>query len=412
MTTDRTGQSQSASVTLDISELDAPGVCYGGEVGIEVQVHDLVSRVFTGLVDHVDITDQMATLSLVGGQREFEEHKMGGLVIGKGASVLEVVYCLARDGGLPDHRIDIQRWRPGPREGFLVAVPLEGIVLDNDHSYADVTFSAANPAQLDMPLDHELIERFTSASAWASTVVQADTLLEAEDRGLARIDVAISALRAFGAYNYPSIGNTPREYQRNNSRARVRRADAVFTGSVVSQRRWLRAADLEDWPLLPVGSVMKRNVVRNGVHETVARALHEWRLAADALDDYTRVTHLWRSVESYAMRGKPKKRFTGPQLRKIEDAMNGADAWNSEQRERLAEMIGVINSPPLIPRFRATLEKDHFEYVEAEFDAIVSTRGFRNRLEHGQPLSLLEHRAMDRAVAVMNRILVSVIDRS
>ena len=47
------------------------------------------------------------------------------------------------------------------------------------------------------------------------------------------------------------------------------------------------------------------------------------------------------------------------------------------------------------------------ELGEGEFDTLAGTRSLRNELEHGRSLNELQHRAVERAIAVVNRVLVT-----
>jgi hypothetical protein len=71
-----------------------------------------------------------------------------------------------------------------------------------------------------------------------------------------------------------------------------------------------------------------------------------------------------------------------------------------------------LNEPPLLARIRATLSADEIDIVDAEFDALVATRSMRNDLEHGGSLTAAQHRAVDLAVAIANRIIVEAVVNS
>ncbi len=341
--------------------LREPGVAYVGEAAFDVLADGEWTRLFTGLIDRVEIDDGEGVVHLVGVNRALEEVKIGGLVVGDGNDAREIVHCLLRSAGWPAERMDLG-WTPGPREPFIVATPVAGVDLTRPTTLLDVTLTRTNPVELDMPIDHDLVRAFNGSDAWAYTMAQADTVYDAEIEGLARLDTGLSAFRAFGVYSYPTMSGALRPFERDQTRAKVVAKDEVFVGSIVSRRRWLRSTrNFEISPDLKINEVVPEDALTASFaledDEMLGRAVREWRAAADSLDDFQRVTHLWRSVECYAKRSAATTLFSKRDRKRASTAVLSAGLWSDEQRKRLQTVMSFLNDAPIVVRFRAALDR-------------------------------------------------------
>jgi hypothetical protein len=410
--------SDGATVRLDAEHLRDPNVAFVGEAGVEAVVEQTSHRLFTGPVDTVNFRDGVAEVTLVGNGTLMQEARMGGLVIGEGSSGPEMIANLLRAFGMPPHRMDIEGWAPGPTELFMVSVPVRGVSLRRDVAFAGVTLTPQNPARLNLPPDDPTVVAYHDAQCWAYTAVDADTVFDAEVIGLDRIDLGVSIARAVAAYSFPELGGAFRDYDRQHTRGRVWVADIVFVGSVVGPRRWLRElADPTLLPPVPLDALADPGSVTAGLEmacpsDDLARGLREWRRAADASDDFARVTHLWRAVECYAKRGTPTATFSKEERRALRRGALSARSWSDEQEKRIRAVINSVNSPPLLARLRAAVKADSISMPEEQFEALAATRDFRNSLEHGRALSPPEHQALDKAMVIVNRILLTALARS
>jgi hypothetical protein len=211
-----------------------------GEASVEAVLPSGEAQpLFTGVVNTVDVFDDVARLTLVGFETELSEIRMGGLV-SEGVRPVELIYCLLRLSGIPDERMKLDGWTGSDPDVFLVAVPVEGIAVTSTHGVLDASIGPKNPTRLLVP-GSELRDQFTAASCWASATVHAGSIAEAEQRGLDAIDDALSSLQALCAFSYSTLKGEPRPYVRDKTRLRLRRLDVVFTGSVTQPRQWLRS---------------------------------------------------------------------------------------------------------------------------------------------------------------------------
>lgn len=401
-----------ATIVVVTEALQVAGLCYAGEVRITAELDGREHPLFVGLVNKVEVTDGRARIELSGLQRDLESTSIGGLVVGDGTDGREVIHALMRMSGLPSERIQIEGWTGGPTESFLVAAPIAGISMSSAHPVGSALFTPTNPAQMAFP-SGDLVTDFERGDAWASSIVEAQTLLEAEALGLGAIRLGVSLLRAFAFYSYPALDDDVGPFDWNQTRSQPEVRPQVFVGSVTTSRRWLRnVVDFESVEPLNLDAVRIPDATAAAhtlVSRRLSRALQEWHSAADATDDLDRVAHLWRSMECYTSGVKAERLFTPQQLREAQSAIEALGGWSEEQRHRAHEILGRLNEAPLLAKLKRALAVDDVEVTDGEFDALARTRSLRNQLEHGTELSAAEHRSLDLALAVTNRILVKAV---
>lgn len=407
-------KNDNASFVIDPEVLKVPGVAYLGEVRIEAVHPGIAFPIFTGLVDSVEHLDNgQVKVNLNGLKRDLETTQIGGLVTGAGTDGREIIYSLIRLTDFPLERIKIQDWRPGPREKFIVTAPVIGLTTSGERQIGDVRITNSNSAQLDMPSD-ELVEQFKSAAVWATTTVEAETLLDAETAGLESLRLGLSLIRLIAGFSYPVFDGKLRTFKWSHTRARPTLSNLVYVGSLANKRSWLRKVDdlnrvealhLEDLALPNTDDLARRVPSKRLLH----RAVREWNSAADASDDFTRTTHLWRAIECYATGVRVDNLFSRDQLKRVVKSASNVDEWTPDQIKRIESLSSRFNEVPLLVKFKKALELDGVQMTDDEFDAIVGTRSLRNRLEHGQELSRAEHRALEIAIGVTNKILLTAI---
>ena len=409
-----------ATINLPVEALKSPGVSFAGEVQITATEAGRLHPLFTGLVDTVKLVDEgVACIELVGLHRDLETSLIGGLVVGAGTSKVEMIYSLVRQAGLPEERIKFDGWDPGPRETFIVAAPVAALAVTGARQVGEAEFSNVNPVTMNLAGDSPLIPAFEEAACWASVTVDALTLVEAEDAGIAKLSAALDEVRAFAYFSYPVLDGELQPFDWRRTQARPRLSSVTYVGAVGSARRWLRdrvdASRLETLDLdqvsFPTSTAL---AARPPAKRQLDRALAEWHLSVDASTEAARLAHLWRALECYVAgvktsSGESARLFSKQELTELRDSMLSRTAWSEDQLARLENLVGRLNEPPLLARIRSTLKADEIEIVDAEFDALAATRSMRNDLEHGRSLTAAQHRALDLAEAVANRIIVEAV---
>lgn len=139
----------------------------------------------------------------------------------------------------------------------------------------------------------------------ASTVVAAETILEAEQRGLEHLVCSVDTLITTNAYSY---GTDPRgvwlQYDRVRARTRPKRDDFVLVRGLLTGRSWLRGTGshfgepshplvgfMERWPI-PAAELPPQNI---------RLAMASLRQAGDESEHpVQRNQALWNALEFYA----------------------------------------------------------------------------------------------------------------
>ena len=412
MTTGQEGNS--ATVHIQSSDLESRDIAYIGEASVEAVQGQKSTLMMTGIIEEVAVKDEEATISIVGSHQELREIRLGQMVASSNVPVQEQIYGILRATGWPSKRTDLAGWKPGPSERFLVSVPIAGAQLTRQRNIAGVTFTPDNPCDAGLQ-QTDVGGIFFDALMWATASVEADTLFDAEVRGLEKIDLGVSSLRALGAYRFPTFKSKVRPFKRAQARAKVQVIGVAFVLAESSGRHWLRSvARQEPTELLDIDAIVPeeiREFLDISSDQMLNRSVREWRLAVDSGEDYDRVAHLWRSIECYANHHSNEALFSEDERQAIQKALLGASSWSEKQSERLLGMGGLFNDRPLLEKLRLALDDDNIEISPVAMKQITGTRRLRNDLEHGSHLTEPEHRLLDSAIAVMNYVIASVISR-
>jgi hypothetical protein len=407
-----------ATLDLPVETLRLRGVSYAGEVHISATHNDHVHPMFTGLVDTADVDDKgIVRIELTGLHRDLETSLMGALVFGEGTANVERIYSVVRQAGWPEDRMDFD-WTPGPLETFIIAAPVAALALTKPRRVGDVTFTNVIAVTMNLPRAG-IVAEFEQASCWASTTVEALTLVEAESAGVAKLSAALDEIRAFAGYSYPILDGAVRSFNWQSTQARPSLSSLTFVGAVAAPRRWLRdRIDPSTLVTLNLDELVLPTATEEGLalppKRQLRRALAEWHLSADAPTEAARLAHLWRAMECYAAGVNlaavdTPSLFSKDDLTAAADALHEARVWTTDQAARIKDLVGGLNNPPVLAKIRAALKADQIAVVDDEFDALVTTRGMRNDLEHGRNLTGAQYRALEVALAVANRIIVEAV---
>lgn len=398
------------SVTLSREALDAASVDYLAEVRMLAVSRARQAALFTGLVDRVTHGDEASELELVSMGVPFTEMGIGGLGVGAGVDPLELIWALFRSSGMPEDRIDLEGFNPGPIEVFDVIVPLEGIDLQADMSIAGVTMSA-DPSIKKLPKrlgPRELRKRFRSAGAWAVGRVEEKTLWGAEIEGSALIATALSWMTASAHYSFNKnpLGGLA-EFDRAWYRSRIQVQDVILVRGLTTGRTWLRApTDIIYVPVAESEALGRFPPTESlaSLNPQFREALAAWRRAATETDPVVAVNSLWEAVEFYVSGIKVPKLFNRSQLEKIRIA--AVQGLQENQVSRVKHRLAELNTPPLMVRLRATLERDGVPFDGDDLAVLARVRRSRNEFQHGRSREIPAEDDLRRAVAFLNRAIV------
>lgn len=397
-------------VTLAADLLEACPFDYLGEAQILARREGREIALFTGLVDRVTHGEQTSKLDLVSVGKPFTEMGIGGLGVGKGIDPLELIWSLMVSSGMHDDRIDIEGFHPGPVEDFEVIVPLEALVIDRPMIVGEVALTADRRLRkLSGRLGpRELRKAYRSAPAWARVLVEERTLWEAEIAGSALIASALSWMTANAHYSYSKKPNGElAPFDRDWFRTRIHHGDVILVRGLSSGRIWLRSpTGIVYVPPAQVGE-LSRFTPRTDFASFAPQfreALHAWHRAATSSDPIAAVNGLWEAIEFYVAGVQLPALFDKAQLRRIR--ANALKGLSDEQASRVKDRLSEVNSPPLMIRLRAALEKYGVPHTDSDLEILRRVRTARNEFQHGRSRTPPAEADVRQALGFLNRVVV------
>jgi hypothetical protein len=294
-----------------------------------------------------------------------------------------------------------------PLEIFEVVSPVNGLALSSRMAVGNVVFLPAGSAQavtelLNIPENH-YVEEFRAAKAYAVTYVTAARTYDAERAALDRIDVALAwvnvRIRFAGAV-------TPNGQLVGWNRARLKqlasRSQLITGRGLLTNRSWLNylaPPSATELALTNGGGAQAELVASNsglrGAVKAAARAI-------SSPDPLTQITAISECLEFYVGSTHAPYGFTKGERKALRRA---AQAFSPEKRERVKQMVGWLNDPPLMRRLRFQLAQDGVPMTEGEMDTLLRVRSQRNDVVHGRR-DTVDQADVQQAVALLARIMV------
>lgn len=325
------------------------------------------------------------------------------------ADPLDQIYLLLRESGIPDERIDIQGIDRLQRQVFEVVAAVDGLVLAEAVRVGVVTFAPAHSVEdlLSGLGNHELVEDFRSRSAFGVAYVTHSRQVLAEYEGLRLIDASVAWVNVRLRYASPSQpGGIPSEWTRAQLRQLAVRSDLVAVRGLSTGAAWVRQRRPQTvTEVVLSGSAGHDAVValdpQHGTSGLRAAATAAAR-ALSATDPFTRITAISECLEFYVGKTQTPKRFTKQDRKKL---LKAAAGFSQEKKMRVEQLVGDLNSAPLLARLRYRLALDGVPVSESEMELLARLRGQRNDLVHGRG-DQADEQEFDRAVALLARILL------
>ncbi|MGN9778442.1 hypothetical protein ACTMS0_22130 [Micromonospora sp. H33] len=401
-----------AEIILDSQDPALAVVDFAGTVTID-RSNDERSRVFTGsIIDVTPIGAEIHILCKTGA--EFIDRPIGGLAAVE-ATALDLIYGLVRSAGLPDERISIEGLERLPTEVFEVAFPIVGLTVDDVTRVGSTSFIPANSGLATIAAfndDSELLREFVDAEAVAVCYVTARTMFEAEYRALSIVDGAIAWLLVRSRYSGAQLtSGSNQEWHRASLSMLPQRLEVAAVRGLSTARSWIRR--LED-------PVARKNMtakdikammppMADRISETDRQALLACARAINSHDPVIQVTALWEAIEYYVGDTVAPAMFTRAELRAIRRSL--PPDIKDEKRRRVEDMIGLLNTPPLIARLRYRLASDGVPISESEVLLLKRLRGVRNNVAHGKVTERVEESDITYGTAIVVRMLVAAMER-
>jgi hypothetical protein len=364
--------------------------------------------IFTGHITAFETIEDGARIR-AGAMVPWQEQGTGGLTM-LGVSVPEVVWSMARIAGLDSPQIDVmadQNWTP-PAEPMLVVAAIRGLQIDAPLALGAVTLVSDPSFMKGWRLDSApWIEEFRGARVWAITDVVEAFVLEAETAGFRRIIQAIDRLALTTRYSF-STGpdGRIRSFARGQMGETLQVIPIVGVHGLKTGRLWLRG--LLDPGLTFIASSETRSALHAIADAPVELRLEEaigaWRRATKGVDPASAMVALGESLEFYVAGTDVPELFSEDDLTKIRVALNGP--WIDDQSQRLEQLVGWLNDAPFMVRLNSALARDHVELSEDERALLGQIRRARNDILHGKGRTSTDRNTLQRALALVDRILV------
>jgi hypothetical protein len=377
---------------------------YFGELCFTAIYNGVSYPVFTGSVtEATPVTDGVNVKAVAVVQ--LHENTVTDMAV-RGVTAPEMIYVLARGSGIREERLKITGLESLPTETFEVIAPVEGVHTDHVTEFAGIQF---------LPGDHDPIGTLSvadalrtafQAPAYARASVTATMMLAAEEQGLAAIDLALAWLTAqlcCGAVELPRGNLVP--FKRDESLAGPRRRGLASVRASTSGRHWLRRPEMAAQERIAhVGDGMRPlNPVLPDLTLQDKLALLALGRAAREPDLLARVHDLWEAIEFYCSGTSVSPLFTAQQLEVITRSLPELD---EAQHQRAVEVIGQLNSPPLVTRLKQAIQDDGVPVTDGEIDLLRRLRKLRNDVVHGRKSLLPLPEDVEYATSLVARLLI------
>ncbi|MFE2922518.1 hypothetical protein [Streptomyces goshikiensis] len=395
-----------ARVKLDLEHSAATPDYFAG-LGVAVEQEGTVIPRFTGTVAAAEPNADGVSVKALG-MLSLSETVLNTFTY-RGFNGPELIYTLARSGGMREDQLRIEGLDALPRETFEVIVPVSGIIAEKPTGFAGVHFippGTASRILAGLDTSDRKYDGF-DAQAYALALVTTTLALTAEERGIATIDFALAWLTTFLRYGHATLpsGETL-HFSRKDSLARLTRQDWVAIRGLRTGRFWLRRPGLlpqpHSVPLTPDGRRFHADVPRLTLQERLAfLALAR---AANESDLLARVLALFEAIEFYASGTAVERVFAQVELDAIKASI--PTTLKPEQKDRFNDFVANLNSPPLRRQLMKALDVDGVTYTPDEIKMLWQLRKLRNDVVHGKSKEMPKAEDVEYATSIVARMLV------
>ncbi|MEU8178804.1 hypothetical protein AB0C14_38570 [Microbispora hainanensis] len=395
-----------AQVDLDLSVADFP-VDYFSMMSIAIVDGGQRSQQFLGSIVRAYGAGSDVSIEAVGAVSLAE--KLMGDMVTRNIPGAELVYTLARGAGFSESALRIQGLENLPCETFEVIAPIDDVDVRAPTTFANlklITADMVEPMLDGLDITDDLRDRY-KAKAYAYTLVTARRCLDAEEQGLAAIDLAMAWMTVrlrYGLAVLPDGGAL--SFDRGESLARPRRRDLVVVRGLTTLRGWLRSPDSVE---RTTTAVFNPNALR--FNPLLPELTMQERLAILALARATQERHplaqvqaIFESIEFYASGATVPELFSKADRRQLRAVL--PDSLTNAQRKRIEQLMGDLNSAPLRLRLARVMDDDEVPITDEELDLLWKLRQLRNDVVHGRRSDLPAAEDVEYGISLVARMLV------
>jgi hypothetical protein len=318
----------------------------------------------------------------------------------------EVVWSIAQMAGFTPENLQISGLMP-VSEAIVTVLPLTGITLGVDIDAGPVRLTTdrgfvelAAQSLSASPAKARLIE----AGAWAVVNQRESLLLPAEIASVRLIEAAIDRIALEAQYSLAcDPDGHPLPFTRDALLSDPTAIRLALVHGDVTGRTWLRT--LDNAPVvLPLGE-RRISVPPVGAASDLGAAIQAWRRVIRTRDAVAATGALFESLEFYVGGLATEPIVTRAKCREIRRALREVELTD-QQQQRLNDVLGWINRPPLKARLLAALKRDGVPYSDAEIEALWRLRKVRNEALHAAAVAEPVADDLEVGRAFVNRVLV------
>ncbi|MGP3635728.1 hypothetical protein ACTU45_20590 [Streptomyces sp. 24-1644] len=390
-----------------ISRLD-----FASQITVEQVVGDYSRIMFTGFVVEAKVSDSQIE-AVCTAIPELSERRLSPMAT-VGVPGTEMIYTLAKEGGLGDEQLRIQGIEALPTEVFEIIVPVEGVQIDKAVRVGEVTFADRAFLNLEGMPEADSADEFSEFQCYAVTYATSNLLLSAETLALQEIDLSLAWLTVRSRYSIaPLPGGRISGWERASMFVAPRRGPLVYVRGLRTKRRWLRVPE-QEVQLTNLEPTSKHlDLTHPSLSRTVPLNIRQALIAAARAsrekDSITRVTALWEAIEFYVGKTAVPGLFSKSDKRAIRRAL--PEFSDQHKSKRLEVLLGDLNNPPLFVKFRRRVSLDGAPVSQSDVDLLAKLRKVRNDVVHGRSPDEPDVHEVNQGVAIVSRILVFTVDK-
>lgn len=331
----------------------------------------------------------------------------------------DMIYLILRSVGWPEERMSLDGLDDLPFEPFEVIAPIEGVSLNQEATVGEVRLvpgeTLGEPLTAfgfteDSDAFRTLAVPFRS-DVYAVALVPAARTFDAEHAGIRSIDVALGWLIARTRYGLARAPNGhPVRFRRAHALVRPGRRDVVYTRGLETGQRIVRVPG-SNLPSTSFGDEefdLFSGALPRSLSLQDEQAILACRRAVTEEDPLGRVTALWEAIEFYTAGTRTMRLFPSSLLasikKNVSDALPGD--LTSGQRARITQLLGDLNSPPLLTRLREALDQDGVPISDGDIALLQRLRRLRNDAVHGRSSDLPTNEELDHSISIVSRMLL------
>ncbi|WP_143681403.1 hypothetical protein [Streptomyces sp. 2R] len=390
-----------------ISRLD-----FASQITVEQVVGENSRIVFTGFAVEAKVSGGRIE-AVCTAIPEFSERRVSPMAT-VGVPATEMIYTLAKGGGLGDEQLEIHGIEELPTEVFEIIAPVEGMQIDKSVRVGEVTFAGREFLNLEGMPEANSAAEFSEFSCYAVTYATSSLLLSAETLALQEIDLSLAWLTVRSRYSVaPLPGGRIGGWERASMFVAPRRGPFVYVRGLRTKRRWLRVPEQE----VQLTKLEPTSKHLDLTHPSLSRiiplnirqALIAAARASREKDSITRVTALWEAIEFYVGKTSVPDIFSKADRRAIRRAL--PEFSDQHKTKRLEMLLGDLNNPPLFVKFRRRVSLDGAPVSQSDVDLLAKLRKVRNDVVHGRSPVEPDVHEVNQGVAIVSRILVFTVGK-